>query len=383
MKRILLLYPYTTPRASNAFGWFREAAGKCGVALEIWFWGRPGVGKWELEDEDGHILPVRRILSVPTEYGADGAPLPAPAHTAAGSIFRGTKVDGAILRGYNSGLSMLFEIRDIPVLNGCAGMELSRDKLLTARMLERCGVPTPRTLFYGESASGEVQFPYAPPYGQVSGDFSGRPFVMKQIFGSKGENVFLIRSAGDYASALEQCRRTYERRMSAILTPEVRDGWRDIGRMRWSDAGSWPDEVRRGCGVIFQEYVASSHGRDIRVWVLGGRVLGQVLRYSAGADERGGADDIAGGNSKNRQVGFRSNFAQGGSAVPVGLPGEAADMAVAAARAVGLTFAGVDLLFAPDGHFTVCEVNGCPGFRTLSLTGSATDIPLELVRWMA
>ena len=103
---------------------------------------------------------------------------------------------------------------------------------------------------------------------------------------------------------------------------------------RWRRAGgrrlcAWrPEEVRRGCVPVLQEFVATSSGRDIRVWVTGDEVAGHVLRYNPSS--------------------FKSNFAAGGSFRQIPLPPAAASLAVAAARACGLFFAGVDLLFDDD-----------------------------------
>ncbi len=62
---------------------------------------------------------------------------------------------------------------------------------------------------------------------------------------------------------------------------------------------------------------------------------------------------------------FVSNYSQGGKASLFPMNADVASTAVKAARALGLDFAGVDILFDGNGY-TVCEVNGNAGFRTLS-----------------
>ncbi|NJP82836.1 hypothetical protein HCK01_37150, partial [Streptomyces sp. AA8] len=42
---------------------------------------------------------------------------------------------------------------------------------------------------------------------------------------------------------------------------------------------------------------------------------------------------------------------------------QAEQLAVRAARALGLDIAGVDLLFTSEDTFTICEVNAVPGWR--------------------
>ena len=49
---------------------------------------------------------------------------------------------------------------------------------------------------------------------------------------------------------------------------------------------------------------------------------------------------------------------------------------------MGLEFAGVDLLFTPEGGFTVCEVNGNAGFRTLSAVDRHSPILRRLFEYI-
>lgn len=312
--RVWLLYPYTTSRSSNAFGWFRDTFARYGMDLEIYFWGADGLRKDQLLSLDGTILTLNRK----------------------------NRPDGAIIRGYNSGLSMWFEMKGIKVINPCRGMEFCRDKIATARILEEGGLPTPMTLVYGEGLSS------APSFEQLRMDFGGMPFVMKLAFGSKGEDVYLIENYEQYAAALESWRSTASLRLCAF---------RSRGGL-WSDYGCWEEEVLHGCTLLFQEYISQSRGRDLRVWVVGGKVAGHLLRFSASS--------------------FKSNFAQGGKAQKYPLSEEAASLAVDAARLTGLVFAGVDLLFSGE-HFSVCEVNGNAGFRTSSIVGGM-DIPDRIAK---
>lgn len=133
-------------------------------------------------------------------------------------------------------------------------------------------------------------------------------FILKATEGSCGENVFLVHDASEYASAVESC----------------------------------------GGDFLIQEYIESSSGRDIRVWTVGGKAVAAVMRCS--------------------DSDFRSNFSCGGYARSVELTDDISHLAEAAAKAIGLDFAGVDILLGVDGP-CVCEVNGNAGFRTLSTVG--------------
>lgn len=283
MKKIWFVYPDTTPKGSNAFGWFRESFLKLGMEVEFLFW-----------DSQMRV------------DGLESIPLP----------------DAVVMRGYNLKLSAWFESLGIRVFNTTRSMELCRDKIATARELLKSGIPTPRTVVY------DGQYP---SWNTLVEHFHGEPVVMKLSMGSKGEEVYLLRGQQEYSAARSHCE------AAAELLP--------------------------GAEPLFQEFVSTSSGRDLRVWVIGGRVAGHTLR-------------------SNRNS-FKSNFAQGGDALAVDLPEGAAKLAIEAAEALGLEFAGVDILFGGGvwPEFMVCEVNGNAGFRTASLIGGV-DIPHALASYI-
>lgn len=284
MKKIWFIYPDTTPRSSNAFGWFRESFSRFAMETEFLFWDAGG----EVQGD----FPV------------------APD-------------DIVVMRGYNLPLSARLESEGIRVINSTRSMELCRDKIATAQVLVSKGIPTPRTVVYREGY---------PPWGVLQCEFLGKPVVMKLSYGSKGEEVFLLESEAGYCEAVANCKR------SATLFP--------------------------GSSPLFQEFISTSSGKDLRVWVVGGEVVGHTLRSNENS--------------------FKSNFAQGGNALAVELPEGAAKIAVEAAQALGLDFAGVDILFGGGEfpEFLVCEVNGNAGFRTASLLGEF-DIPTALASFIA
>jgi RimK family alpha-L-glutamate ligase len=97
-------------------------------------------------------------------------------------------------------------------------------------------------------------------------------------------------------------------------------------------------------GVYYLQRTIDHDGRDHRVFVVGGRVLGAIER---------------------RADGWRTNIARGGQAQAAQLPEPWASLAVRAAAAVGAEYAGVDLLQARNGTTYVLEVNGIPGWQGL------------------
>lgn len=150
--------------------------------------------------------------------------------------------------------------------------------------------------------------------------FGATRFIVKVIDGAKGEDVYLVESEQEMAEAEGRC----------------------------------------GGRCICQKFIEESYGKDVRVWVIGGAVAGAVLRHSDSS--------------------FLSNFSQGGKVGAFTLPDEAAEIAIRSAASVGAEFTGIDLLFS-SGGFTVNEINGNAGFRTLSKVG-ANPIPHRLFRYI-
>lgn len=96
---------------------------------------------------------------------------------------------------------------------------------------------------------------------------------------------------------------------------------------------------------LYQELIASSYGRDVRIQVVGGEAVASVMRMSDND--------------------FRANVTNGGRMVPYAPPCEFVDMAIRCSRVIGADFAGVDLLFGPDGEPVLCEVNSNAHFKNL------------------
>lgn len=104
-----------------------------------------------------------------------------------------------------------------------------------------------------------------------------------------------------------------------------------------------------GVNFLVQEYVAESAGEDIRAFVVNGKVVASMKRQSLDDD-------------------FRSNLHQGGEGSPVKLTDEERKTAQKAAKAMGLTICGVDMMRSGRGPL-VLEVNASPGFGIEKVTG--------------
>jgi RimK family alpha-L-glutamate ligase len=204
------------------------------------------------------------------------------------------------------------EERGIRVVNSARVIERTVDKFWTSATLERHGLPTPATVVC-ESIEAAYE----------ARDRLGGDVIVKPLFGSMGLGMVRV---SDEETAFRVFR--------AIET------------------------IR---GVFYLQRAIEHDGRDVRAFVVGGRVVAAIER---------------------RAPGWRTNMAQGAEARALVLPEAWADLAVRAAKAVGAVYAGVDLLPAPDGTVYVLEVNGIPGWQGLQ-EATRLDIAAVLVEHLA
>ena len=111
-----------------------------------------------------------------------------------------------------------------------------------------------------------------------------------------------------------------------------------------------------GTNVMIQEFVEESAGVDIRAFVVGGRVVASMKRQSLDDD-------------------FRSNLHRGGEGVAIKLTDEERKVVIKAAKAMGLSLAGVDIMRSDRGPL-VLEVNASPGFGIEKVTGRDVATPI-------
>jgi RimK family alpha-L-glutamate ligase len=188
------------------------------------------------------------------------------------------------------------EKRGVPVMNSPRAIERSVDKFYTSALLQDAGLPTPETMVC-EGAADAMAAVRA--MGEV---------IFKPIFGSMGHG------------------------MVRVADPEV--AFRVVRAL---------EQVR---AVFYVQRAVDHGGRDVRVFVIGGRVFGAIERRAPDGE-------------------WRTNVSNGGSARPFDLPAAWEQLALRAAAAVGADYAGVDLLPSRDGAVFVLEVNGIPGWQGL------------------
>ena len=247
-----------------------------------------------------------------TTSGPHGIVLPGFGHTLPDAVFvRG--IAGGTFEQVTLRLGILHALRElgVPVYNDARAIERSVDKSMTSFLLHRHRVPTPAT-WAAESAAFAQRV-------LMREAAAGRRVVIKPLFGSQGKGLRRLGAnpgRGARAGTLTP------------LPPLGGDYRRVAYLQRYVDGGAQP-------------------GFDWRVLVVGGRALAAM-----------------------RRVGGRRwihNFAQGASCEPADLDDALAATAIAATRALGLDYAGVDLIPNPDhaSRPLVLEVNGVAAWRGL------------------
>ncbi len=198
----------------------------------------------------------------------------------------------------------MLESAGIGMVNSSDVITVCGDKLLTSLALARAGLPTPRTA---------VALTPEAMYDAI--DRIGYPVVIKPLVGSWGRLSAVVRDAETARTVLEH--------RAALPSPQQHIGY-------------------------VQELV-DKPDRDIRVIVVGERVLGATYRSSpVGAD---GSTD------------WRTNVARGGSSLPCPLSADLEKLALGAAGAVGGGILGVDLIEDRTGGLYVLEVNHTVEFQ--------------------
>ena len=200
--------------------------------------------------------------------------------------------DLAFIRGYNNTLCSFLEKVGTKFVNSKKGLFSTLDKLESHFAASKLGLKQPKTL-YGQLSFDEIK------------NELDLPFVMKDRFGSKGSNVFLINDKTEFEKIKNQ---------------------------------------NQQIDYIYQEYIEKSKGKDLRIYFVGDKIAGAIYRISV-------TDD------------FRSNISLGAtSELALNIPQQIKDSAIKLANYLDLHFCSIDFLVSDD-EFLFCETNSNAGYR--------------------
>lgn len=221
---------------------------------------------------------------------------------------------GASVTFYGLAVLRQFEMMGVYPLNESVAIGRSRDKLRSMQILARDGIGLPVTTFAHDPKQTEEVVRLA----------GGAPLVVKLLEGTQGIGVVLADTDRSAKSVIEAFRGA-------------------------------------NVNILVQEFIKEAGGSDIRVLVIGGKVVAAMKRTGAEGE-------------------FRSNLHRGGSAQMVKISPEERSTAVRAAKALGLNVCGVDMLRANHGA-VIMEVNSSPGLEGVE-KATGIDIAGRMIEFL-
>jgi gamma-F420-2:alpha-L-glutamate ligase len=203
---------------------------------------------------------------------------------------------GSATGNYNLSVLRQFERLNVPTLPNSDSIIAAKDKMYANQIMAQAGLPIPKTML--------TRFPSNCDLVEKQVGF---PCVVKVITGSHGVGVYLCEN-----------------------------------KKQFNDLSELISALDFKNSMIVQEYVQFSEGRDLRVIVIGGRVIGAMLRQSTDGS-------------------FKANISRGGEGLAYEVDEKMELLAIQTAKVLDLDIAGIDLLFHEDGY-RICEANSSPGF---------------------
>ena len=208
-----------------------------------------------------------------------------------------------------------FERMGVTVINGSDAIDNVKDKLYTHQILAQSDLNIPKTMLLRHPVDVDFVEKHI-----------GFPAIVKTISGSYGKGVFIA----DGKKQLKQ-----------LLT--------------------MAEITKKSYNIVIQEFIKDSYGKDLRVFVLNGKVVGCMMRQSNDED-------------------FRANITRGGEGIPYQVNDKIEWLSSEAAKVLDLDIAGVDLLF-DNGGYKICEVNSAPGFKGME-EFTKTNIAEKIVNYI-
>ena len=203
----------------------------------------------------------------------------------------------------------------VTLINGSNAIDTVKDKLYTQQVLGESNLPVPKTLL--------VRHPIKLEWVEKNLTF---PVIIKTLSGSFGAGVFMAEDKKQFKQLLKMAEIT-----------------------------------KKSYNIIVQEFIKDSWGKDLRVFVLNGKVVGCMMRQAVDDD-------------------FRANITRGGEGIPYQIDDNIEWLGGESSRLLGLDIAGVDLLF-DNGGYKICEVNSSPGFEGMDKF-THTNIAEEIVNFV-
>lgn len=220
------------------------------------------------------------------------------------SFTKGQKPDFVVFLDKDILLAKHLELCGIKVYNSATSIENCDNKATMFQILANHGLPMPETIIAPKVYKGftlkDKSF-----YDSVIQRL-GFPLIIKEVHGSFGMKVYLIHDEIEFFQKVEEL---------------------------------------NGISHIYQKFIQSSYGRDVRINVVGDEVVASMYRYSS--------------------TDFRANVTNGGKMSPYEPTEQQKELAIRCTKILGAYFSGVDLLFDENEGPIICEVNANSHIRNI------------------
>ena len=207
---------------------------------------------------------------------------------------------------YGCALTRHFEAIGVYTQNSAAAITQSRDKLYSLQLLINNGLPIPTTGFANSPLDTN----------DLIRMVGGAPLIVKLLEGTQGRGVVLA-----------ETKKAAESLINAFKSLRA--------------------------NILVQEFVKEANGKDIRCFVINGKVVASMMRTASPGE-------------------FRANIHMGGTASMVKITPEERKIATLAAKTMNLKVAGVDIIRGSQGPLLL-EVNSSPGLEGIE-KASGKDI---------
>lgn len=197
---------------------------------------------------------------------------------------------------YGCALARQFESMGIKTLNTADSITKSRDKLYSLQMMLKNGIDIPTTGFANSPMDTNDLIEMV----------GGAPLIVKLLEGSQGKGVVLA-----------ETKKAAESVINAFKSLKA--------------------------NLLVQEFIKEADGKDLRLFVIDGKVVASIQREAAPGE-------------------FRANLHQGGSANVIKPSSEEKALAIKASKIFGLFIAGVDIIRSKNGPLLL-EINSSPGLE--------------------
>jgi ribosomal protein S6--L-glutamate ligase len=221
---------------------------------------------------------------------------------------------GASITHYGLAVLRQFEMMGVWPLNESVAVGRSRDKLRSMQIFAKHGLGLPVTAFAHDPKQTD----------EVLKIVGGAPAVIKLLEGTQGIGVVLSETTNSAKSVIEAFRGL-------------------------------------NVNILVQEFIKEAGSSDIRIFVVGGKVVAAMMRTGAEGD-------------------FRSNLHRGGTAKMVKITPEERSTAIRAAKVMGLNVAGVDILRSNHGP-VIMEVNSSPGLEGIE-AATGKDVAGQIIEFI-